>query len=279
LLVDDEGILGRYQSTVSGTTIDTACDAEGRCTMLAATGDGTAPRAHRLTLVQPRESVFRSDVLDVSIPADEDALPAIELRPRVQLRGQVVCAPDIPGCTPSDAIVFAERLRLDGDEGFGIEAEDTVLAPYVFSIAALADGSFSLPVNPGVYVVTVFPAPASRGGPGRFVVLDLRDDAPGVDLVEGVPVLGLADPLVIEAGRTVRISLQDFSAITRVFAFDTGTWALQGDVPVDLNAPGTCWNDDPTLGCVIRALNQGVALYASGKTEFTVRDRGTSNCP
>jgi hypothetical protein len=279
LIADDAGILGRFQTTISGTGIDTACTADGQCTMLAASGEGDVAREHRLAVIQPRESVFRSEILPLAIAPSADELPAITLRPRVQLRGLVACDPGILGCSPAAALVTAERLRLDGDEGLGEEDADAVVGPFTFSTTALADGRFTLPVNPGVYVVTVFPAPGARGGPGRFVLVDLREDAPGVELREGLPVRTLADPLEIEPGRTVRVSLEDFSALTRVFAFDTGTWAEQGDVPMDLNAAGTCWSEDAELGCVIRALNQGIALYASGKTEFTVRDRGSSNCP
>jgi hypothetical protein len=285
---DEDGNVGEYVRFVSQ---DDDC-ADLMCMVdLPPDADGEDPREYTVEIVQPANSVFRSQTLSVEIDPDTSRLSKeVAFRPRTLLRGEIVCAEDTESCNPTEAVILAERLRMPDEDPLG---------PYFYWQVAYATSEtdegeprgarFSLPVNPGVYVVTALPAAGGGGGPARYSVIDLRNEAPGV--TEGaVPKLDLEDPIELEAGLAVRLQLENFGRSTAVRPLDTGSWKSQDGLtlpgssdPLDLNDPETCYNNEMGRGCQIRSLTRPDALLSplqSGVVQFTTRNvSGGKGCP
>lgn len=284
-LADEDGVVGRF---VRALQADDDCS-EASCSLeLPHSSDETL--LFDITVLHPRTSVFRSRVhRDVEVDPVGKTIPMIEFEPRTLLKGNIVCdegASDA-GCEATQAVIIAERLRMDDEEG--------PLGPYRYWQVAHAtsedqDGeprgaAFSMPVNPGVYVVTALPASGAGGGPARFRVVDARN---GSDEVDETKVANL-DDFVLEAGLATRLRLRDFDRGAQLIPLDTGSWNRQDDftypgsseIP-DLNDPQTCYTSGESDGCLIRSLIRpdvlGLSLLQSGRVEFTARDRGSRSC-
>lgn len=266
---NSDGSSGTYSYSVS------ACEEDGCAAMLTMGAVEDENRNYTVTIEQPNESVFRSDRFNVSITPETTELPTFELKPRVLLRGQIVCA--TTGCSAENAVIAAERLHAeDGDE--------TLPGPFLFYTRVDAEGNFVLPVDPGLYVITAYPAVGQPGGPAPFEILDLREDSPMLEDVDGVPHANLSSPLELDDGVLVRVQLRDFAVSTGVTPIDTGSWTYQSNLPegVDLNDPETCLGKE-VRGCQIRRILPPTAapipILVSGSFQFTTRDRGSDACP
>ncbi|KIG12293.1 hypothetical protein DB30_01634 [Enhygromyxa salina] len=235
-----------------------------------------ASRMYRVSIVQPVGSVFRSQTFQVAVDPETTSFEPFELEPRVLVRGQIACASDSDNCNAENAIFAAERLRADTDDS-------DLPGPFYFQGRVDATGSFVLPLDPGLYVVTAYPAVGQSGGPAPFEVLDLREGSPELTSVGGVLNAVLSKPLELDDGVLVRVQLSGFDVSTRVTPLDTGSWASQASFPpaFDLNAPLTC-HGSSSRGCVIRRIrptDTPIPLLISGRFEFTTRDRGSDQCP
>ncbi len=234
-------------------------------------------RIYEVELTSPVGSVFRSSRFDLAVEPDTTQFPTFELEPRVQLRGQIVCkAGSEDNCSSVNAVIAAERLRVDTDE------PDPV-GPFYFQGRSDALGNFVLPVEPGVYVVTAYPAVDQPGGPAPFQLLDLRSESALIELVDGVPHAQLAKPIELDEGVLVRAFLRDFSTMTGVVPLDIGSWTSNpAFTNFDLNAPQTCYNASDARGCVIRRLrptDTTISLLLSRRFQFTARTGGATSCP
>lgn len=284
LAPDEDGFVGSYRSLVTPTAEgeETPDCEDGVCQAWLATGASGESLDYRVRIEQPTGSLFRSFRTTATLDDGALDLEDIEFEPRVVLQGSVECDEEIEGCTLGGATVFAERLRQSDED------PDDVLGPFFYSAQTLPDGSFYLPVNPGVYVVTARPGFNRPGGPTRYRILDLREDADGVrEESDGLLRRIDPDPLVIEPGIPVRLRLDGFASETRVEPFDTGSWRAQrdpdwptdaeGQPTVDLNLPSTCYGE-AERGCRIRQLSIPVRRLPSGFAQFTVRARGSASC-
>jgi hypothetical protein len=218
--------------------------------------------------------VFRSQRFSVPVTPDTAELPTFELVPRVLLRGSIECTK--ADCSAQNAVFAAERLRTEDD--------DTDLpGPFYFEARADTLGNFMLPIDPGLYVVTAFPAIGQRGGPAPFAILDLREGSDLLTEIDGVLHATLDDPLALDNGVLVRVQLRDFPVSTTVFPLDLGSWTYQSDFPkeYDLNDPLTCISSS-VRGCDIRRIrptDAPISLQIAGSIQFTARRRGESSCP
>lgn len=266
------GANGRYSREIK------TCDEDEGCSVALTPGEADeGSRSYLYTVVQPNGSVFRSyrDVIEMT-PESTD-FGVFELRPRVIVSGRIEC-PDVLRCDATNAVVAAERLRVEGDE-------TDPPGPYEFSARADTGGNFVLPVDPGVYVLTAYPAVGKAGGPAPYAVLDLREDSSLVEIVEGVPKVDRSDqPFMLEEGLLVRAQLRDFDFATTVVPIDLGSWNYQeGDFGYDLNDPETCYSPagSPQRGCGIRRLRPSdtpISLLLSKRFQFTARSTGPSQC-
>ena len=139
-----------------------------------------------------------------------------------------------------------------------------------------------MPVDPGVYVLTAYPAAGERGGPSEYHVYDLREGSPHIAEIDGVPNAILPKAFELEEGLLVRVQLRDFPiATTKVVPLDTGSWAAQSNWEgYDLNDPQTC-RGSAGRGCTIRRLRPSdtpIALLINGRLQFTTRSRGATDC-
>lgn len=264
-----DGSNGRYVR-------DGVCGDEG-CSVSLTLGDvGDLSRPYTVTIIQPTGSVFRTQRFQLSLTSEMTELPTFAMRPRVLLRGQIVCKADETNCNAQKAVFAAERLRTDDDDA-------DWPGPYYFEARADLDGNFVLPIDPGLYVVTAFPELGQPGGPARFSILDLREDSPLVTEVGGVPHAVIDGPIELDDGVLVRVQLRDFPVSTAVLPLDLGSWKYQNDFPADeydLNLPGTCLGSS-SRGCDIRRIRPTSApltLQLNGRIQFTARDRGESAC-
>jgi hypothetical protein len=252
----------------------TECDEEG-CTAMLTIGEAIEDsRNYTVMIEQPAGSVFRSQRFNVALTPETTELPTFELEPRVLLRGQVVCADT--NCSAENAIVAAERLRTETDGS-------DLPGPFYFDTGVDAEGNFILPLDPGVYVITAYPAVGQPGAPSPFVYLDLREDSAQVSETDGVPHAALEDPLELDEGVLVRVLLRDFEVSTSVVPLDIGSWTYQSDFPeeIDLNDPETCLGSS-TRGCQIRRMRPteaAISLLISRRFQFTARKRGSDKCP
>ncbi|WP_106392836.1 hypothetical protein [Enhygromyxa salina] len=261
------------------------CDDEG-CSVSLTTGDPDEDsRNYRVSIVQPVGSAFRSQRFNLTVGPETTEFEPFELEPRVLLRGEIVCISE--GCSASNAVVAAERLRVDTDDS-------DPSGPFYYQARVNAAGSFVLPVDPGVYVVTAYPAVGQPGGPAPFQVLDLREGSPMLADIDGVFNAVLGDPLQLDDGVLVQVHLRDFEvSSTKVTPLDTGSWAEQSGWPgidgipeltgLDLNDPLAC-HGSSTLGCQIRRVRPGgptatpISLLIDGRFQFTTRKRGETAC-
>ncbi|PRQ07357.1 hypothetical protein ENSA7_30690 [Enhygromyxa salina] len=232
-------------------------------------------RKYTVSILQPVGSVFRSQTFQVTVDPETTSFEPFELQPRVLLRGQISCASGADGCSAENAIFAAERLRADTDGS-------DLPGPFYFQARVDANGSFVLPVDPGLYVVTAYPAVGQSGGPAPFEVLDLREGSPELTSVDGVWNAIVAEPFELDDGVLVRVQLSGFDVSTRVTPLDTGSWASQSNFPaeIDLNAALTC-HGSSSRGCLIRRIrptDTPISLLISGRFEFTTRDRGSDQC-
>lgn len=266
-----DGSNGRYVRDVN------TCEEGQPCVVALTIGDELEPeaRTYVYSITQPVGSVFRSITGSFEFTAGMDALPTFELLPRVLLRGRIACAAGTQNCSAEGALFAAERLR--------VAEEDDPPGPYFFQASVDAQGNFVLPIDPGIYVVTAYPAVGQPGGPAPFDVLDLREDSPLLTNVEGVPNVSLAAPFELDDGRLVRAFLRDFDLSTTIRPIDTGSWQSQGDAfPYDLNDPQTCYGP-ARRGCQIRSLlrptQAPLSLSITRRLQFTTRTAGSDNCP
>jgi hypothetical protein len=250
------------------------CADEGCSVQLSPGKVDEVSRLYTVSIVQPVGSVFRSQSFPVQITPETTSLEPFELEPRVLLRGSIACVGT--DCSAENAVFAAERLRSDTDG-------NDLPGPFYFQARVDATGAFVLPIDPGRYVVTAYPAIGQAGGPAPFAVLDLREGSPMLTEVDGVLTAQLSAPLELDEGVLVRVQLRDFDLSTRVTPLDTGSWAFQANFPadVDLNAALTC-HGSSSRGCVIRRIRPtgtALPLLISGRFEFTTRNRGEDVCP
>lgn len=272
--LNSEGANGRYVREVKAES----CVDPLACTVELTHGEaGEVERLYEVELVSPVGSVFRSRRFDLAVEADTSELPTFELEPRVQLRGQIVCAADSgDDCSSANAVIAAERLRVATDE-------PDPLGPFYFQGRSDALGNFVLPVEPGVYVITGYPAVGQPGGPAPFQIVDLRSESAQVELVDAVPHARLAAPIELDEGVLVRAFLRDFDVTTGVAPLDIGSWTSDPEfASFDLNSPETCYNAAARRGCVIRRLqptDATISLLLSRRFQFTARTGGATACP
>jgi len=264
---NNDGSSGRYVRDVS------KCEDAGCSAPLTAGAADDPERGYSVSILQPPGSVFQSQRFNVQIDGDTSELEPFELVPRVLLRGQIICASG-SACVATNAVVAAERIRVGTDE-------PDLPGPFFFETRVDATGSFVLPVDPGVYVITAYPAVSQPGGPARFHVIDLREGSPLIALVDGVPNATLNDPLRLDNGVLVRVALDGFEASTGVTPLDIGSWKAQDDFPVDLNDPQTCYGASARRGCLIRRVrptDTPISLLITKNFQFTARRRGGDKC-
>ncbi|GEM_PF-6428102 len=264
---------------------------EATCEARLGSASPNAPTTYLLRLETPTSSVFRSRVISYAIYEGHSEV-TVQLEPRALIRGVVrlpseLCDHDGSTgrtCTPQGSTVMAERIAMPD------ETAADVPGPYFFQTITRGQGGFVLPVNPGVYVVTAVPAAGTPGGPSRYVVLDLRDEA----LAASGGAYELADALVLEPGVLASVRLREFERTSSVAAIDVGSWAFDPDDPgatrplrdpngraLDLNAPETCLRapEDGPRGCSIRRITLGDLLLTLESTvQFAVRNQGSTSC-
>jgi hypothetical protein len=245
-----DGIAGRL--TVASTCTAAPCELD--------LGHGEGSLAYVLRVEPPVGSVFASAVLPLEVEAGAMDLQDITLVPRPILRGRVTlpaaaCTVDASeDCGADDAIVLAERLRVAGED------PALVPGPYTFRARTFGDprdgarGSYVLPVNPGVYVVTAIPAGRTSVGPAPIVVVDTRDGADRSLALE------------LEPGILATLQIEGFDRDASIVPLDTGTWATvchpdgvgaDGCTrPLDLNAASECYRaaGQGEQGCTVRSL-------------------------
>jgi hypothetical protein len=268
-----DGSNGRFSRDV--TPIQ--CEDTGCSVALTPGAEDDVDRTYSVVITQPAGSVFQSQRFSVQLDGETAELEPFELRPRVLLRGQVTCATE--NCSATNAVFAAERLRVETDS-------PDLPGPFFFEARADANGKFVLPLDPGVYVVTAYPAVGQRGGPARFAVVDLREGSALVELIDGVPNATLSQPLLLDDGVLVRVALSGFEISTGVRPLDIGSWKAQSDFPgdqFDLNDPLTCYGTDTgrRRGCTIRRLrptDTTISLLISKRFQFTARNRGGDKC-
>jgi hypothetical protein len=258
---------GHYKATHT-------CDESG-CSAPLTPGDGVLPRTYSVAITQPVGSVFQSQRFDVMVDTQTTELPPFQLTPRVLLRGTIECVDSEEHCVATNAEILAERLRVDSDPV-------NPLGPYFFNAVVDADGNFVLPVDPGVYAITAYPAVGQPGGPSDFVAVDLREDSAMIEMVGGVPNAILNDPLQLDDGILVTVALSGFDIATSVRPRDIGSWKALEGFPYDLNDPDTCYSEGgERLGCAIRRLRPNdapITLLLNGRFQFTARTRGAETC-
>jgi hypothetical protein len=261
----------------------------GNCTVLASSGandpdiDSPSYTAH---LISQEGSVFRSQTLQLSVVDGVLELEDVQLAPRVVLRGSVFCDEDLgENCLPGDVAITVERIRQEG--------EDDPPPPYVYETASLMDGSFTLLVDPGVYVITAIPDRGSAAGPTEYRIVDLRlGDGGIVNFEGGVPVADIGgSPFELAEGVPVVLRLRDFDLGGQVEPIDLGSWVDQATpltdpdgAAVDLNNPLTCYSlGAADRGCVIRRMirsdSAGILASISNSADFTMRKPGDITCP
>lgn len=271
---NSEGGNGRYAREVEKLK---ACS-DTPCTVDLTQGEvDELDRLYEVELTQPTNSVFRSLRRQVTIGPDTlDFGEPFELEPRVLLRGQIICAAGSEAnCNSVNAIVAAERLQVASDE-------NDPLGPFFFQGRSDAEGNFVLPVEPGVYVVTGYPAIGQPGGPAPLQILDLRSDSARIELRDGVPNATLEQAIELDEGVLVRALAKDFDVQTGVTPIDLGSWTNDPAFDdFDLNAPETCHNASTRRGCVIRRLrptDASISLLLSKRFQFTARTGGSNQC-
>ena len=282
----EDGTIGRHTVTVTALDAespppsDASYCVDGACQALLS-ASLSAPRTYALSIEQPVGALSRSESFEISLGGSEPPQTSFELRPRTILQGQVTCASNLNECQTAGATVVAERLRVAGED------TATVLRPYVYSQTSRADGTFFLPVNPGVYVLTTLPPAGQVGGPADLTIIDAREGSPEVTVsATGTPFVSVSRGTQLLVGHTVRLRLNKFGSGARVLPYDLGSWRSQPDWPkdaegaplFDLNLPDTCYSGSQR-GCVIRQVNAGIRPLATSRAEFTVRSRGSSDCP
>ncbi|MCA9680715.1 MAG: hypothetical protein KC457_00850 [Myxococcales bacterium] len=266
---NNDGSAGRYIREVSECAPDEPCHVS--LTAGDIMGDG---RSYTYTITQPVGSVFRSYRASVEITGDIVDLGTLQLLPRVLLRGRIVCAEGNANCSATDAVFAAERLRAEDEDA-------DAPGPFYYQARVDSTGQFLLPVDPGLYVVTAFPAVGQPGGPAPYEVIDLREGSPNIDDVDGIPNATISKPFELDDGVLVRVQLRDFDVSTTVTPLDIGSWTAQENFPYDLNDPDTCLGVTGR-GCLIRRLRPSdapISLLISKRLQFTTRDRGADQCP
>ncbi|MCA9689103.1 MAG: hypothetical protein R3A51_19930 [Nannocystaceae bacterium] len=240
---------------------DSGC-ATDECTLSRGTDE--EPLTYSLRVEPKVGSVFRSAVYDdVTIGAEIAEIGPVALDYRVLVRGRVQPSSElcestagVSSCALSNpAQVLMERVRIESTDA-------PVLPPYEYETVTLSGGNFVLPVNPGVYLVTAYPALGSQGAPSRVQVLDLRLDSSMIVVnSKGVPVADLPFPLELDVGAQTTVELSGFDKSTIAYPVDLGCWAT-GDgtvsfegLALDLNSPETCYSTraEP-IGCQSRRL-------------------------
>ncbi|RMG97203.1 MAG: hypothetical protein D6705_09195 [Deltaproteobacteria bacterium] len=262
--------LARNAGTAGEYRREGTCDAEGACTLSALPGGGDLDQL-TVRIESPVGSVLGSTMLSLPVPPPTDPME-VTLPRRALVRGKVrlggdLCDAEKPGdCSDVQATVIAERLRMPG------ESEATVPGPYLHTVPTYVDpatgepGTYVLPLDPGVWLVTALPQAGSRGDPAPIEILDLRD---GEDL---------SHDIVLPLGIRVTLELRGFDPRAQVSPWDIGSWKNLDhpgrDGPVRLSDPGECLSTLPGLACQIRALTpRGSALLPSitGTVQVTAR--------
>lgn len=262
------------------------------CTLRALAGNATQPRSYRVRIETPTGSVLRSVITSMEVGtepkqgAPEDGLVPFVLGPRTIVRGRVLLPESRCGgnasCGSEGAKVLAERLRI------GNETTDNTAGPYFHEVLThydpdQAEGSYVLPLDPGVWVLTALPSPGQVGGPAPYVVLDLRETDGSVPVQQD---------FVLREGTVVRLAVKtEQRTQLQLVPLDMGSWTADPplqypagvalDSAIDLSAPGECLTapgDIGPKGCRIRRLISGGSLPPTqvGEFRFTTRDPGGS---
>ncbi|MEE9386511.1 MAG: hypothetical protein V3V08_24100 [Nannocystaceae bacterium] len=280
------------------------------CSVKLGRSDTDVARNYSITIMQPPSSIFRSERLGAPVPVEPGTAIRHPLRPRIVLQGRVSCKnPPEDGSTQdcsAAAQVMAERLRVQEPDTSASRAGQDPLGPYFYTQTTDDQGYFSLPLNPGVYIVTALPRLSAPVGPSRYLIFDLRFEEQGGRIADnGTPaIVDPGDALQLEPGSAVRVRLQGFpDRPTRVSPVDVGNWAAQQmdywafdnayavdpkvsdllPADLDLNDPATCHHDNASvpIGCKIRRLQTGTkGLTLTREVEFTTRTTALSpKCP
>lgn len=282
----DDGCMTPTPGAEGRFELGATCEA-GSCPLSLSPGNTPEGQSYALRINSPEGSVFRSELRAINVTPETTELPAIELRPRVVLSGRVLCDQALgEDCVPEDVAVQAERIRMPGEPA-------GTPPPYFFETATVADGSYILLLDPGVYVMTALPPASAQAGPASFTVVDLRlgTSTSLVNVVDGVPGAN-APVLQIQPGVPVVLRLRDFASGGRVRPYDRGSWVAQGGVTdpdgraLDFNDPTTCYAEAGAgtgRGCAIRSLlpRRAGALVTSisNRADFTMRFQGAIDCP
>jgi hypothetical protein len=283
----DDGCLLPIAGDSGESVVVGACES-GVCTVDLSPGE-QGPDApgleYTLAIESPVGSVFRSQTLKATVVEGQTTFEPISLSPRVVYRGAVGCGDELgETCVPADVAIVAERLRFEG------EADPA--GPFFHETASLSDGTFTLLLDPGVYVVTAIPERGSAAGPSAYRVIDLRLGQGGtVDVVDGVPTADTANnPIELTGGVPVVLRLRDFDPGGRVEPIDLGSWAHTSPLvdpdgnELDLNDPLTCYGGGAAdRGCLIRRMIRPgappILASISNSADFTMRVAGDVNCP
>ncbi|MEM7157514.1 MAG: hypothetical protein AAF799_32035 [Myxococcota bacterium] len=287
--IDALGQAGSLELAANCATVDAPCVVENM-----ALGSEETPRVYEVRVESPVGSVLASGDFNIELDGEQPELQTLTLGPRVLVTGTVdvdatICGRRESGedCAAREAIVVAERLRMPD------EPDGSVPGPYIHTVStyhdpvAGRDGAFVLPLDPGgVYAVTALPAAGAEGGPARFAVVNLRDDASD-------PPTNLS--LTLEEGVIVTLNLDGFDQRTSMVPVDRGSYLTDGmrlehpgrtgtaDPFIDFNRIGECWTseDEAPRACEIRRLippESSLSRSQVGVVRFTARRSDQAGC-
>jgi len=285
---DAVGVLRRSGSCGTTSMTGTPEDDALQCNLQLPANSAEGARTYDLRIETPTGSVSGSVDTNIDVAAEPGTtIYDIALPDRIMVRGRVVvgdCDEDGEAdgdCGSPGAQVLAERLRMAGETVANTPGPYFHQVPTFYDPTAAdgeRDGSYVLPLDPGVWIVTALPDSGTDGGPAHLSLLDLRTGATQRE-----------KNFELEPGILVTIDVSSFDRRSAIIPLDTGSWALetddqlthpdrmgQPDEVLDLGAPGECLSADATIGCRIRRLVAGSSLPPSqiGQVRFTTRDLG-----
>lgn len=272
------GVAGTLDRRAECPADQALCEARG-----LAAGHDDAPRKYTVRVETPTGSLLRSTITTFELGDGAEPEPfEIVLPRRHLLRGAVrraECQREVEpdGDCGAAALVLAERLRVAGETTANTPGPYFHEVPTHYDPGRGVDGAYTLPLDPGVYVVTALPVSGSIDGPSTFAVVDLRGGDAERDFV-------------LEPGVYVTFDASGFDRRSRVLPLDLGSWTYAGlDLPPgleigdgvpDLNDTDTCMNDPASgpVGCRIRRAVAGSSLPLTQvkQVRFVARDVASS---